>query len=76
MDYRDVYKQKLISIPEAVSMVQSNQVIGTSIIGSEPPGLLGELGNHKDRLENVDVYVCLPMRSHSYICLLYTSRCV
>ncbi|MBS1198389.1 MAG: cat [Proteobacteria bacterium] len=67
MDYKDVYKNKLISIPEAVSMVQSNQIVGTSIIGSEPPGLLGELGNHKDRLENVDVYVCLPMRPHSYM---------
>ncbi len=67
MDFKEIYRNKLITIPEAVSLVQSNQVIGTSIIGSEPPGLLGELGNHKDRLENVDVYVCLPMRGHSYM---------
>ncbi len=67
MDFKQIYKNKLITIPEAVSKVQSNQVIGTSIIGSEPPGLLGELGNHKDRLENVDVYVCLPMRNHPYM---------
>ena len=67
MDFKQIYQNKLITIPEAVSMVQSNQIVGTSIIGSEPPGLLGELGNHKDRLENVDVYVCLPMRGHSYM---------
>ena len=67
MSYQDLYKNKLITIPEAVSMVKSNQIVGTSIIGSEPPGLMAELGNHKDRLENVDVYVCLPMREYSYM---------
>lgn len=67
MDFKEIYKSKLITIPEAVSKVQSNQIVGTSIIGSEPPGLLAELGNHKDRLENVDVYVCLPMRDHAYM---------
>ncbi len=67
MDFKEIYRNKLITIPEAVSMVKSNQIVGTSIIGSEPPGLLAELGNHKDRLENVDVYVCLPMRGHSYM---------
>ena len=42
MDFKKIYRDKLITIPEAVSKVQSNQIVGTSIIGSEPPGLLAE----------------------------------
>lgn len=66
MDYKALYKEKLLSIPEAVSLVQSRQTIGIGIAGSEPPGLLTELGNHKDRLEDVHVWVCLPLRSYDY----------
>ena len=36
MDPKTLYKQKLVSIPEAVSMVQSNQKISTAIAASEP----------------------------------------
>ncbi len=67
MDPKETYKKKLISIPEAVSMVQSHQTIGVAMAASEPPGLLAELGKHKDRLEDVTVWVCLPMRIYDFI---------
>lgn len=66
MNPKDLYQQKLISIPEAVGMVQSGQTIGIGIAASEPPGLLTELGRHKDRLANVTTWVCLPMRDYEY----------
>ena len=66
MDYQALFKEKLLSIPEAVSLVQSHQTIGIGIAGSEPPGLLTELANHKDRLDAVSVWVCLPLRSYAY----------
>jgi len=67
MDHKQLYKQKLLSIPEAVALVQSHQTIGAAMAGSEPPGLLSELGNHRDRLEDVTVWVCLPLRQYDFI---------
>ena len=63
----ELYKQKLLSIPEAVSLVNSCQTIAVGLAGSEPPGLLGELGNHKDRLENVTVWIALPLRQYDFV---------
>jgi len=58
------YKDKLISIPEAVAMVKSNQTIGLAIAASEPIGMLTELANQKERLHNVTLWTCLPMRAY------------
>ncbi len=67
MDPKELYSQKLLSIPEAVSLVQSHQTIGVAMAAAEPPGLLTELGNHRERLEDVRVWVCLPMRLYDFI---------
>jgi acyl-CoA hydrolase/ABC-type branched-subunit amino acid transport system substrate-binding protein len=67
MDPGALYKQKLLSIPEAVSLVQSFQTIGVALAASEPPGLLSELGNHRDRLEGVTVWVALPLRRYDFV---------
>lgn len=67
MKMSDLYKKKLITIPDAVSQVRSNHTIGVGMAASEPPGLLGELGNHKGRLENVTVWVCLPLRQYDFV---------
>ncbi len=61
------YQSKLISIPEAVALVQSHQTIGVAMAASEPPGLLEELGRHKDRLKDVTIWVCLPLRLYDFI---------
>lgn len=66
MDPQELYCKKLVSIPEAVSLVKSRQTVATGIAASEAVGLLSELGNHKDRLEDVHVWVCLPLRQYDY----------
>ncbi len=60
------FQDKRISIREAVSKIKSGDRIGLAIAASEPSGLLTELANHKDRLEDVHTWVCLPMRSYEY----------
>ena len=67
MNPKELYQQKLLSIPEAVALVQSHQTIGVAMAGSEPPGLLTELGRHRDRLEDVTIWVCLPLRQYDFI---------
>ena len=60
----DEYKSKLISLEEAVGMLQSNQTVGIGIAASEPVGLLGEMAKQAERLENVTLWTCLPMRAY------------
>ena len=67
MNPRDEYKKKLISIPEAVGKLNSHQTLSVAMAASEPPGLLSELGNHRDRLEEVKVWVCLPLGVYSFV---------
>ena len=67
MDPQHLLKQKKLSIPEAVSLVQSHHIIGTAMAASEPVGLLTELANHKDRLWDVTVWVCLPLRLYDFV---------
>jgi len=66
-DPRALYRQKLLSIPEAVSQVAARQTIGTAICASEPVGLLTELGRQAGRLEDVTVWVCLPLRPYDFL---------
>jgi acyl-CoA hydrolase len=67
MNPQELYRQKLISIPEAVGMLQSHQTLGVAMAASEPPGLLTELGRHRDRLEDVKVWVCLPIGAYDFV---------
>ena len=64
MNPLDEYKSKLISLEEAVGMLQSNQTVGIGIAASEPVGLLGEMAKQAERLENVTLWTCLPMRAY------------
>ncbi|MFH1633256.1 MAG: acetyl-CoA hydrolase/transferase C-terminal domain-containing protein [Chloroflexota bacterium] len=67
MNVKEFYRNKLVSIPEAVALAQSHHIIGTAMAASEPVGLLSELGNHKDRLQDVTVWVCLPLRLYDFV---------
>ena len=67
MNPLDEYEKKLISITEAVSKVKSHQTVSVAMAASEPPGLLNELGNQKDRLEDIKVWVCLPLGAYSFV---------
>lgn len=61
MDIKKLYKQKLISIEDAVQMVKSDQKICISMAASEPRGLLSALSKRKDELTNVRIISCLIM---------------
>ncbi len=67
MNLKEQYQNKLISIPEAVGKLKSHQTLGVAMAASEPPGLLNELGNHRDRLDGVHVWICLPLGSYSFV---------
>lgn len=66
MNSKAMYAEKLISISEAVGMVQSGQRIAAAMCASEPVGLLSELERHADRLHDVHVFMCLPMREYGF----------
>lgn len=59
MDVKELYRQKLISIEEAVQMVKSRDKVCLAMAGSEPRGLLSALGKRKDELEDVHLLSCL-----------------
>ena len=61
------YQEKLITIPEAVSKVKSNQKVVTAMAASEPQGLLHELENRSDELENVNIVSCLMMGDYNFL---------
>ena len=64
MDGLKEYMDKRVSFSEAVAHIKSNQTIGVAMAASEPVGLLEELARHKERLENVTLWTCLPMRAY------------
>ena len=64
MSWQAEYQNKLISMPEAIGMVQSGMVLSIGIAASEPVGMLEELARQADRLENVTTWTCLPMRAY------------
>lgn len=64
MNVQELYKQKLISIEEAVNLVQSGQKVCTAMAASEPAGLLTGLARRKNELENVTIVSCLAMRDY------------
>ncbi len=66
MDFSDLYRRKLISIPDAVGLLRSGQTVCAAMCASEPVGLLQELEHHADRLQGVRVFMCLPMRQYGF----------
>jgi acyl-CoA hydrolase len=58
------FQDKVISLSEAVGMVQSGQTIGVGIAGSEPVGLLTAMSGRGADVENVHFWTCLPMRPY------------
>lgn len=67
MNLREDYQQKLITITDAVGMLRSHQTLGIAMAASEPSGLMNELGKQKDRLTDVCIWLCLPLRQYDFI---------
>ena len=63
----EIYKRKLLSVSDAVGLVQSRQTVAVAMAASEPPGLLTELGRQGLRLEDMHLWVCLPMREYEAV---------
>ena len=66
MNFKSMYAEKLLSIPDAVGMLRSGQRVVAAMCASEPVGLLSNLEHHADRLEDVHVFMCLPMRQYGF----------
>lgn len=62
-----LFRSKLLSIPEAVGLVQPGYTICGAMAAAEAPGLLAELGRQAERLHDVTVWVCLPLRTYDFI---------
>lgn len=66
MPYTELYKQKLISVEEAVQKVNSEDEIYVSVGASEPAGLLSKLHTIRDRVRDVSVVMILPLGSYDF----------
>lgn len=66
MDYKELYKRKLVSVEEILSKINSGDEIVSAMAASEPQGILSKLHTIKDRVENVTVVVCLPMKNYDF----------
>lgn len=60
------YKNKLISIDDALTMIKTDDAIISALGGAEPTGILSRLHEIKDRVKNVSVATCLPMNSYDW----------
>lgn len=64
MSWKQEYRAKLVPLPDAVQLVKSGMTIQIGIAASEPIGLLEELARQADRLFDVTLWTCLPMRAY------------
>ncbi|MDI7246177.1 MAG: acetyl-CoA hydrolase/transferase C-terminal domain-containing protein [Bacillota bacterium] len=67
MNPKEIYREKLITIEEAVAKVESGQSIVVAMCAAEPPGLLGAISSRGDELENVTIMSCLLMRDYDFL---------
>jgi len=66
MDYKELYKRKLVSVEEVLSKIGSGDEIVSAMAASEPQGILSKLHTIKDRVNDVTVVVCLPMKDYDF----------
>jgi len=66
MDVMKIYKEKLISVEDALRMVKSNDNIVSGMAAAEGREFLKNLHTIADRVKNVNVTTCLPMGDYEY----------
>lgn len=59
--WQEEYRHKLVTVDEAVALVQSGQTVGTAMAASTPVGLLTALAQRRDAVERVRVTTALTM---------------
>jgi len=67
MEFSSAYQDKRVSLQEAVGRIRSNQTVCVAMAGAEPPGLLAALAGERDKLHNVTLWTCLPMRAYDIL---------
>jgi acyl-CoA hydrolase len=60
------YKDKVITVEKALSMIKSNDVIVTGLGAAEARATLAELHTIADKVKNVTTTTCLPMNNADY----------
>lgn len=67
-DFLKIYKEKVKSIPDALALIKSNDVIIVAQAAAEPIDLLDNLHTIKNNgVKGVDVQTCLPMKNYEFI---------
>ena len=61
------YREKLITVQDALNLVKSDSCIVTAVAAAEPQAFLGELHTIADRVKNVNVNICLSLRSYPFL---------
>lgn len=61
------YREKIIRTEEALSMVKSNSCIVTAAAAAEPQAFLEKLHTIAKRVQNVNVNLCLSLRSYEFL---------
>ncbi len=61
------YTSKIISVEKALSFVESDNCIMTAVAAAAPQAFLSELHTIADRVRNVNVNLCLSLRSYEFL---------
>lgn len=61
------YSKKMITVQEALALVKSDSCIVTAVAAAEPQAFLSELHTIADRVKNVNVNICLSLRSYPFL---------
>ena len=67
MDYKQEYHSKLISIENALEMVESDTDICVSLAAAEPMDFMNRLHEVSGRVQNVNVLTCLNMGDYKFM---------
>lgn len=65
-NYQEIYKQKLIGIPEAIGMMKSDTDVIVAQCASEPQGCMAQFHLVKDQVKNVKVFSVLTLKPYEF----------
>ena len=65
-DYQCIYKNKLISIEQAVEKIESDTDNMIAMCASEPQGILSKIHLVASRVKNVNIFACLPLKPYEF----------
>ena len=65
-NWQEIYQRKRISLEEALTHIKSNDVIVSALCATEPQGFLSQLHTMAPQVENVEVYMCLPLKDYPF----------